>query len=448
MHVNWKPGLVGARFFCGCRRGGGFGSIAFGMSQRKREQRRRRGPGGRLGRVSLLLSLVGVVAVVGFVVSRVVTDRYGWSQWVWWVPVMWWVVGVWALWAMGGVAGWVSVRRGGRYEKRVAVRRALLAGCLGVSVFVLFGVQRWHRWHRVIGGEAGIDPERSAQQQHDELRVVHWNIAAGEVDADAFVGMVGYFDADVVLVANARWDGQRDVLGEGLVRAVGVVDEEGDDGWKGSLSIGRALVVSKYPVSAAAVYMGLPEVEGEEGVRGTGRFGWVVMMTVHRAESEGGDVLVWLVDSPSEPTALRREMFGMMVEKIDERIGRWEEQRGAGRVVLPVGEWEVIDRPGLLIGDFNTPRGSWSLGAFDAFASGAGFEDAFVQAGFGTARSWVPEGRNAVERLGISIADWHIDLALTGNGWSAEGYGLFHSYNGRALGGSHGVQVVDIARDQ
>ncbi|MGJ8636933.1 MAG: endonuclease/exonuclease/phosphatase family protein [Phycisphaerales bacterium] len=409
------------------------------MSTGQHQRKNRRRAGGVLGGVSLLLSLVGIVVVVGFVVSRVLTDRFGWSQWVWWVPGMWWVVGVWGLWAMSGVIGWVSVVRGGRYGRRVAVRRVLLVGCLGVSVFVLIGVQRWYR---VIGGDAGIEPERSAQQRAEDLRVVHWNIAGGEVDEGAFERLVDWLDADVVLVANARWDGQRELLRDGLMSRVGTAGV--DDGWGGSLSIGQALVVSRFRVSASVVYLGLAPDEEERGVRGTGRYGWVAMVTVHRGEEEGGDVLVWLVDSPSEPTALRREMFEMMAGKIDERIDQWEDARKAGRVVLPVSEWGVVDRPALLIGDFNTPRGSGSLGVFDRFEGGDGFDDAFVQSGVGPARSWVPEGRNVIERFGIAIADWHIDLALTGNGWEAGGYGVFRSYNGRALGGSHGVQVVDL----
>lgn len=371
-----------------------------------------------------------MVVVMGFVVSRVVTDRFGWSQWVWWVPAMWWLVGVWVAWLASWVMGWQSIRRGGRRGKGVAARRVLMMGCLGVSVSVLFGIQRWHR---VIGSQAGIQEERTIGQQRVELRVVHWNIAAGDVGVGAFVGMVDRIDADVILIANARWDGQRDVIRGGLVSAV--IGETESEEWKGSLSLGRALVVSKFPVSASMVYLGLQNEEGAEGVRATGRFGWVAVMTVHRDQEHGGDVVVWLVDLPSEPTALRRETFGMVVEKVSARL--------AGTMKA-----EGVARPGLIIGDFNTPRGSGSIGVFDVFEAGDGFEDAFAQAGFGPGRSWVPAGRNGVERMGIALADWHIDLSLTGNGWSAGGYGLFRSFDGRAFGGSHAVQVVDIARDK
>ena len=194
--------LIGPDFLFGAG-GERIGSIAFGVSHRDQNRRVRRGSGGLSGWVSLLIALVGWVLVVGYVVSRVVTDRFGWSQWVWWVPGMWWMVGVWGLWVASGVIGWVSIVRGGRYGKRVAVRRVLLVGCVGVGVLVLLGEQRWHR---AVVGDHGISVDRSAEDRDETLRVVHWNIAASTVDVGAFVGLVDRMDADVVLIANARWD--------------------------------------------------------------------------------------------------------------------------------------------------------------------------------------------------------------------------------------------------
>ncbi len=380
-----------------------------------------------LGRLSLLLSLVGIGFVVVFVGSRVVTDRFGWSQWVWWVPAVWWVVVVWGVWVLSRVIGWWSIYRGGRYGKKAVVRRVLLMGCVGVSVFVAFGEQRWHR---VAWGDGLEDRAAGA------VRVAHWNIAGAVVDEDAAIGLLNSLDVDVVLLSNARWDGQQGVLLEGL-------DVGGGDGGR-VVKLGRAIVVSRLDVSAASLVYVRGDADDGEGMRETGDLGWVCRVKIDGVDRHG--LVVWLVDLPSEPTVHRGVMMDRVVEAVVNDRGQVREFGEDGVMRFEANDGR-LDAPGLIVGDFNTPRGSWSLGKFDVFGGGDGFSDAFGGVGYGFGRSWVPGVDGWWRRAAVGIAGWHIDLSLVGNGWEATGYGLFgEGLDGDAIGGAHRIQNVDLSR--
>jgi Endonuclease/Exonuclease/phosphatase family len=384
-----------------------------------------------LGRLSLVLSLVGVGLVVVFAVSRVLTDRFGWSQWVWWVPAVWWVVVVWWVWVVSRVIGWWSIHRGGRYGKKAVVRRVLLMGCVGVSVFVAFGEQRWYR---VVWGD-GLEDRAAAA-----VRVAHWNIAGAVVDEDAAIGLLNSLDVDVVLLSNARWDAQQGVLLEGL--DVG----SGDDGRVVKLAqvvkLGRAIVVSRLGASAASMVYVRGDADDGEGMRSTGDLGWVCRVKIDGEDGRG--LVVWLVDLPSEPTVHRGVMMDRVVEAVRNDLGQVRVFGEDGVMRFEANDGR-LDAPGLIVGDFNTPRGSWSLGKFDVFGGGDGFVDAFERVGYGFGRSWVPGVDGWWRKAAVGIAGWHIDLSLVGNGWEATGYGLFgEGLNGDAIGGAHRIQVVDL----
>jgi Endonuclease/Exonuclease/phosphatase family len=395
-----------------------FGPILFLVSKRIRERRKQRGPGGRAARLSLCVSVLGVVLVLVYVVSRVLTDRFGWSQWLWWAPAGWWVIGVWIGLAVSGVLGVIGWLRGARKTAGGDLFWVYLLVCVGMVVHLVVWVVRVPN---SIGGY-GIHWTHT----HERVRVMHWNIAAGSFDEEQAMEWMVSGNIDLMLLANTRFDGQRRALMEGLKERLG-------EGFA-VRGLSRALVASRYEIlSTQVVYVSASGKEGpsEEAVRATGDFGWVVMLTL-----DGGEMYgvfdVWLVDLPSEPTVHRMESMSRVVEAVRGRLGD-----------------EVVDDavgPAMVIGDFNTVRGSASLGVFDVFSDG-GFDDAFAARGSG-AGTWRPMGLRGFKGWIAERSSWGIDLSLVGNGWESHGYQLVlpDGADWGDGGVSHVAQVVDIER--
>jgi len=279
------------------------------------------------------------------------------------------------------------------------------------------------RWQNAIGGY-GI--HWTSVHENGRVRVVHWNLSAGEIDVERMIDWVQDSSADVVLIANARWDGQRRVLIDGFTGRLG-----GEE-WSVRRVL-RGVVVSRFEIldlSTVTVSASGGEGAGDDALRTTGDFGWAVKMVLDGGE-QFGEFGVWFVDLPSEPSVHRMESMGRVVESLHIE-GRDE------RPAL---------KPALIIGDFNTVRGSASLGLFDEFEGGGGFVDAFEERGaFGG--SWRPGGLSGLKGWVASRSSWHIDLSLVGNGWWVDGYELVLP-DGAVWGNggvSHRAQVVDIER--
>ncbi len=373
-----------------------------------------------MARWSFFVSVLGLVLVLVYVVSRVLTDRFGWSQWLWWAPAGWWVSGAWLALGVSGVLGVMGWLRGARKTAGGDLFWVYLLVCVGMVVHLLVWVVR------VPNSIGGYGIHWTSNSAHERVRVMHWNIAAGSFDEERVMEWMVPGNIDLVLLANTRFDGQRRALMEGLgdrlsERMGGEFEVRG---------LSRALVASRYPIlKAQVVYVSASGKEGpsEEAVRATGDFGWVVMLTL-----DGGEMYgvfdVWLVDLPSEPTVHRMESMARVVEMVRARLG------------------EEVAAPALVIGDFNTVRGSASLGAFDVFSEN-GFEDAFAARGAGRG-TWRPMGLGGLKGWAADRSSWGIDLALVGNGWRTHGYELVipDGAEWERGGVSHLAQVVDIER--
>ncbi|MFK7759605.1 MAG: hypothetical protein AB8C13_06635 [Phycisphaerales bacterium] len=407
--------------------------------------------GGELLRLlSGVLGWIGCGVCVLYVLSRVVTDRVEWMQLVWWVPVAWWLIGIWGMWVLSWVLGRIA-KRSLRARKvrgvagQITAVRVMVVMAVLITAQIVVGVQRWHRG--VLGGD-GIDARDT-----DSLRFVHWNIGASGFDLELGISRLIAMDADVYLLSNSRWDGQRRGLIEGLtVEARGDGAEErtgGDTGYR-AVTIGSVIVVSRMDVERVSLSYLEADPNSGGGRQSTGDRGWVC-----RVKFDEDDLVVWLVDLPSQPSAWRMGTIGRAVDAIEsrrsgiqvyERVASGDDGEAVVRNrVRSMEDDGSLDRPGLVIGDFNTPRGSASIGLFDVFDAGSGFEDSFGERGYGRGRSWVPVRLKwswVGSGLMLDLADWHIDLSLTGNGWRTTGYRLFEA----AGGPEHRAQVVDIVR--
>jgi hypothetical protein len=306
-----------------------------------------------------LLKWPAIAALVGFVVSEILTDSVYLLQWLWFVPrpVL-----------AGGALGWALlalavVRAFGRRRREA---RALRVVALGALALLFFGAARM--W--------GVPTERPA----DTVRVLHWNTSypVGEEVPERIEDRLLALDVDLMILT----DPGMLVLGERAERFAAA-------GYR-LYRPGRFAVLSRLRVVEA-----VPIVAAKRG-----------SASRVRVETAFGPLSIRAIDLPSDP-----------------RLSRVENARELAASIAGVD----TSRPDILIGDFNIPGGSWSLGAF-----GEGYRDAFAEAGSGWGGTY-PRG----------LPLWRIDLALVRDPWQAVRSEVLDLHGKR-----HRAQVIDLRGDR
>lgn len=395
-----------------------------------------------------LCALAGLAVLGQFVLGRVLTDSQHWSQYLWWVPAIWSLLAAWVCWGVSALAGRLSLRTGG-----LMLRPFVLIGCVGATLWVLFG--EWHL-HRAV-----LRPDRAPREQ--TLRVLHWNHSS-QPDIRGSAELIRDADADIAVVVNSRnGDTRREIVramfeslapaSEDTVRVLPNITGERQPGhvfgdW-------RVIVGSRERILRTGVVT-LARVDDGASDWATGSDAGVVVWCEIEAGGRfaalGRPLVLWVVDLPSDPGLSRVSVMASARRAVD----AWRQpaqETTKGGWWRPVGDPVSVPEPDIVIGDFNTPRGSASL---DTLAPG--MRDAFEEAGWGRARSWrqvreagpntpggpaVGRAVSRVMRVLLPLADWHIDLTLLGERWRATRYRLV-----RPETGAHDVQVVDLeARD-
>lgn len=355
-----------------------------------------------------LAAWVGVLVLVVFGVGRVLTDQHHWSQYLWWVPASWTLAAAWGLLALSTILSLGSTRLGGAF-----VRPFLLVGALAATGWVAFG-----EWHL----ERLAFPVRSPGPA---VRVAHWNLSANAPGGD-LSGFIAAREPDVAFVMNARYDDDRAAMVEGLRALAG----EGD-GESHFLQRGRMMVASRLPIVGYGVAV-LEKLEAPGDwptSHDAGQVAFVELDASGRFPGLGRPLVVWVVDLPSDPNLWRMELTRAAARA----VGRWSgpvQRPDEGGRLRPVAATGPFPDPDVVVGDFNTPRGSASLrGLVGAMreahaASGAGPDASFRARYYGFGPGW------------------HIDLAFVGDGWRASGYELARRPPIR-----HAMQWFDLGRD-
>jgi hypothetical protein len=295
-----------------------------------------------------MVAFSGVVGVAGWLLGLVLNDRLAWSQWLWWLPT---VVVAGGAWAAVGASRALS-KRGGRRTRRTAMVAAGIATAwVGVEMRPWNVVTRPEPPPGTVAGEA--------------FSVAYWNLAsAGAAPA---IPMIERLDADVLIIANAG-AGDRGAFSRALKDRYGGAE---DDPRAYIARVGWTTVSSRFPI----VGTGRAALSDFETA-----WGWnnqrSVMSGVSFVELATGELLgdtydagarittVWIVDLPSSPRLRRVGMLRGMARDLEDwdkrvtavdEIGRWVTRVDESREGFPTAD--------LVIGDFNTPRGSGSLRA-------------------------------------------------------------------------------------
>jgi hypothetical protein len=386
-----------------------------------------------------LSAMLGLLILGLWITGRVLTDDYHWSQYIWWSPSIVVLLGAWFLLVLSFVFELMA-----RRSKGLFLRPLLLIMNLGCTVYLFFGV--WHI-HRALF---------SSSPSSQALRVVHWNQSAKEVDQEKWAANVLGLDADFVFVTNPLWGESRQSLLDSLAPMAPAERERWVNySYRSHVQPahyrieGNALIASKYAMIRTGRVSLVGEVDENISTRPGGSRGWVLFIEFDLArpfqelnsqpqtvQSIPEPFVVWFVDVPSEPALWRRELMSNARTAIDNWNGNGHVM---GKHVWETSQTDTpFPEPDLIIGDFNTPRGSSSIDLLSPNMS-----DAFEQVGWGRSRSWSPKTNNFITRTLSKFANWHIDLALTNERWKATNYRTMDTSTwGKS---EHQMQLVDLA---
>jgi hypothetical protein len=304
----------------------------------------------------LLASLAvaaGAAAMLVLLVGRLASDRWEWSQPLFWIPGIAPVM-VGALLAASGLV----LARAARWRRgrRVAVVLFLAASAGGAWVAAV----EW-RVGNVLRRPAPADP----------LRLLAWN--ATDVGPEAFEAAVAAEAPDIFIAINPPlpldWIGFTSRLWN-LPR---------EDAARRLRASGAVVIASRFtPVESGGASLGLHGVVAlsDQQLIDTGRAAFATL------QIDGSQLTIWAIDLPSDPSLGRAAAARQAREAVDSATLRTFRLSDRGDHFVP-GESQGFPAPDIIVGDFNTTRGAASLAPLVG-----GLRDAHAAAGLGPDATW------------------------------------------------------------
>ncbi|MGD1914712.1 MAG: hypothetical protein ACFCBV_00790 [Phycisphaerales bacterium] len=305
-----------------------------------------------LGRVCLFL------LALGYFTGRVLTDHYSWTQWLFWAPPEAWLLGAWVLVMVTAAL----VPRGPRRRWR-RLSLVLVAAVLTLHV----ATAHWRLQNALLR-----TPGPTA------LRVYHWNATeATDESMQSFLREADPFGIErsssaVVVLANPplrlQW-------GE-IVRMLANAPISQQDLPRHFSRGGRFVIISGPPMSESG-WVSL-DLRGETNEPDLLDHGTAIYA---RLETRAGPAVLWGWDWPSDPARGRMAFVEPSRAAIESSVHLRFRPTAAGP--RRRSEIEGFPEPEIVVGDFNTGRGS---AAIDALLPG--LSDAHAKAGIGPDYGW------------------------------------------------------------
>ncbi len=350
----------------------------------------------------------GALLLVLWLFARLTTDATLIGQLLWWASVPLVILAA----LLIGAGAWCDARPV-RARSRWALALLALLACAWEAGWVLNVRSAWSS--REVPTPIGATPGPS-------LLLLHWNLSSPMVGQRERVtqALSSTGHPDVILCSVQNYPDQWRAL-ERAVRP------EPSDGQAPApvhfANLGMQKVFSRHPIVFARQFgVALTDAQGEplpgaapgwsaRFIRGALRLLGVYPRNPQRLENPtltyvtidtralyGRVTNICFIDYPSQPLA-HRDVIGRLV-------GARIAQLAAAPADAP--GHQRAPRPDVIIGDFNTPRGSDSL-----FLSAPGYTEASRSAGLGVLATWPRHG-----------ALLHIDHCLVAPDWRAAAYGL------------------------
>jgi endonuclease/exonuclease/phosphatase family metal-dependent hydrolase len=361
--------------------------------------------------------LLAAMALLGFslwLVGAVLGDRAVWSQWLSWIPTVATLVGM-----VVCVAGsWVCARLtallvpgvstsgaggtaagSGARARRAGSGSRRLAGALalGLGAFMLVG--EW-RIQRLVFKPAA--PSGRA------FTLLYWNHASNW--SLSWMDTTSRELSDItVLNAPLYWERMPELMAK--------IGKEHTEKYQYQ-RVDSYAVISRWPIARwARINLNLPTVQTKLRPYATvwergwywnrGGAAWIEFDT---KASLGKNLVVWIMDMPSDPRLHREEICRIASETMRGWNGGAMERGPVGQFIESKQKMEGFPAPDMIFGDFNIPRGARSLRHLVGGATGA-----FEAVGVGS-------GATYPARLPL----FGIDQMFTRGDVSAASYRLFH----------------------
>lgn len=352
----------------------------------------------QLGHILAVGSVAGLLLIA---TGKWCSDRFHWSQYLAWIPTL----PACAVATISLSLSWLLTRPRwrGRWFRRAGW--ALVAAGILYSTFI--------EW---AGGTA---PPGAPREQR--LRLVYWNF--NESGDPGWESPAITQDPDLVVVRAGTCTEPG-----GLQKQMG---ERASFCWSEGFMVSSRLPIKAWGTGVLNVEQGLGldprEATLVRNGRDPGRAMWLLLDARARLEK---DVVVWLVDLPSDLSLSRaRAMEEAAIALAAGPSTVWADNGSGGWAAVSNNSIppDAFRTPDLIVGDFNTPHGSYSLRAITR-----GYTSAYDQAGLGYAatfpRSWPL---------------WKLDQAYLAPWLQAVAHDTIDT--GR---GSHRMLVVDVERSR
>jgi hypothetical protein len=383
--------------------------------------------------VSLWLALVGL-----WLIGRLATDRWHATQYLYWIPTLV-VLAVGApILVVAFLTHWRKpsdpghTRESGKEATRRAASRRLSVGLGGFSLIFLYGALiEWKIWR----GD-------STARETGTVRVVFWNESAPLRDRDAPDWKDSLLRAapDVVIMkpSTGRVFGEVvDRMGQGN-EASGLAAPYADFLYTNGFAVISKFDIKRYSTLSLNIDQGVGINPRVSGFRSTYRdYGNAMLLELDTKRTLGRNTILWLIDLPSDVSLSRARVLARAAEVLASPTSQTFEKEG------PWGRWQpvpttkggpnvtpqIFKNPDLVIGDFNTPRGSWSISQLQAAAgplvhgydlAGGGYDASYHRA----------------------VPLWHIDHVLAPTRTRIVLYDVRDPD-----GGTHRMQVIDYRLD-
>ncbi|MBS0195812.1 MAG: hypothetical protein JSR77_03555 [Planctomycetes bacterium] len=348
--------------------------------------------------VARVVLLCGIAGLAAWIVGRVINDAWWWSQFLYWIPSHLAIAG--ALVCL--FIGWLGEVLTPPQERSRWPGRMLMA------LLAIVLVRSCYEW-RV---DRYVRPAVAAQER--AIRVLAWNPAVDFMDD--FAVRVAHVQPQVVTIANrpayTQWEAIRTAVG----------------GQGSMIRYGRLSLVSRFRVIRwGGTSLGVKGAKERMNTwKGGGELtvdrGEALFVELDTREDLGKTTVMWVVDMPSDLNIGRADMFAQAAAVVTGFRGP-AYTRNRAELDEEEPACNGFPKPDLVVGDFNTPRGSRSIRTLVG-----DMRHAYDDAGRGMALSW-PRRLPTVP----------IDQAYLGESLRAVGYEVRDLW-----AGDHKAQVIDL----